>query len=701
MSKPRSNRLAQEKSPYLLQHAYNPVDWYPWGKEAFDKARVENKPIFLSIGYSTCHWCHVMEKESFEDEEVARILNRTFVPIKVDREERPDIDSYYMTVCQVITGTGGWPLTIIMSPAIQPFFAATYLPKRNRFGRIGLIELAGQIETLWRTRHAQITQSANDISQLVRQTTHTNTKGELTEETMHAAYRGLVALYDENAGGFGNAPKFPTPHNLSFLLRYWKRTNEAKALKIAEHTLTAMRMGGIYDHLGYGFHRYSTDKNWILPHFEKMLYDQALLSIAYTEAFQITRDDQYQNTVREITEYVLRDMASQEGAFYSAEDADSEGVEGRFYTWTEREIKNILDLPEHEVVASVFNIGREGNYVEETTRRKTGKNLLYLSKSIDALAADLNISEDDLLRSLAKARTRLLEHRVKRVHPHKDTKILTDWNGLMIAALAKAGRVSDNDLLKRAAKKAADFILSVMRDGDGTLYHRLIQGARAINGFLDDYVFLIWGLLELYASTFEPQYLRAACDLQKKSMDIFWDHEEGAFFFAPQNNDLPLRKKEIYDGAIPSGNSVAMYNMLRLAALTGQHRLVEQAHQTAGLFARQIQKNPVNHIQTMTALNLALSPSATAVISGKAVDPATLEMLHIINDSPELDLSVVLRPTERSPDIVEIAPFTRELLPLGGKTAAYLCYAGKCEMPITDPETLAKKLKDACCDSKN
>jgi len=701
MSKPRTNRLAQEKSPYLLQHAHNPVDWYPWGNEAFDKARVENKPIFLSIGYSTCHWCHVMEKESFEDEEVACSLNKIFVPIKVDREERPDIDSYYMTVCQLITGTGGWPLTIIMSPARQPFFAATYLPKTGRFGRVGLLELTRQIETAWRTRQDQITQSANDISELVRQVTQTNAKGELTDETLHAAYRGLVALYDENAGGFGNEPKFPTPHNLSFLLRYWKTTRKEKALKIAEHTLTAMRMGGIYDHIGYGFHRYSTDKNWILPHFEKMLYDQALLTITYTEAFQITHNDLYRNTAQEITEYVLRNMTSQEAAFYSAEDADSEGVEGRFYTWTEREIRDILDPSDSDIVVNVFNIKEVGNYREEAARPPTGNNLLYVSKSMDAAAADLNISQDELLTRLAKARNRMLEHREKRVHPHKDRKILTDWNGLMIAALAKACRVLENDLLKQMAKKAADFLLSVMRDGDGILYHRFIEGERAIHGFLDDYVFLIWGLVELYESTFEPRYLRAACDLQEKTVDIFWDKENGAFFSAPQNNDLPLRKKEIYDGAIPSGNSIAMYNMLRLAVLTGQHGFAEQSHQTANYFARQIHKNPLNHMQTMTALHLALSPSAEIVISGTPDNPKTREMLRIINKSSELDLAIVLRPTEGFSDIVEIAPFTRNLLPLDGKTTAYLCHAGKCEIPIAEPEELAKKLERTRYDSKD
>jgi uncharacterized protein YyaL (SSP411 family) len=693
MNKPWANRLAREKSPYLLQHAHNPVDWYPWSKEAFKKAEAENKPIFLSIGYSTCHWCHVMEKESFEDDEVARALNKVFVPIKVDREERPDIDSYYMTVCQLITGTGGWPLTIIMSPTKEPFFAATYLPKTSRFGRIGLLELIRQIDILWHTRQDHITQSANGVAKLVRQAIQTNEKGELTEESLHAAYRGLVALYDETAGGFGNAPKFPTPHKLSFLLRYWVRTKQETALKIAEHTLTAMRMGGVYDHIGYGFHRYSTDKNWILPHFEKMLYDQALLTIAYTEAFQITHNDLYRNTAHEIIEYVLRDMTSQNGAFYSAEDADSEGVEGRFYTWEESEIREILDPSESETVVRVFNIKSSGNYVGETTRRMTGKNLLYMCKSMDALAADLNMSQGELAKRLARARAIILKHREKRVRPHKDRKILTDWNGLMIAALAKAGRIFDSDLHKRMAKRAADFFLSAMRDSDGMLYHRFIGSERAIPGFLDDYVFLTWGMIELYESTFEPRYLRAAYDLHEKTVNIFWDNEDRAFFFASQNNDLPLRKKEIHDGAIPSGNSIAMYNMLRLAGLTGQHKFAEQARHIATYFARQIKENPLNHIQTMTALNLAFSASIEVAISGNPDDPLTLEMLRTINRSPELDLPIVLRPNEGSSEVVDIAPFTRNLLPLDGKTTAYLCQTGKCEMPINEPEELSNKLE--------
>jgi hypothetical protein len=480
------------------------VDWHPWGEEAFTKARDEDKPIFLSIGYSTCHWCHVMEKESFEDETVARLLNDTFVPIKVDREERPDIDSYYMTVCQLISGTGGWPLTIIMDPKLRPFFTTTYLPKTSRSGRIGMLELIPQIDHMWRTRRDQIQKSSNDISQLVKQSQRQPVKhGELTVATLHAAFERLVAQYDAQNGGFGAAPKFPTPHNLSFLMRYSTHTDQNKALDMVEHTLTAMRRGGVYDHIGYGFHRYSTDAHWHLPHFEKMLYDQALLTLAYTEAFVLTRNPLYEETANEIIEYVLRDMTSDQGAFYSAEDADSEGEEGKFYLWTEHEIEDILDASEFSIIKQLYGISRNGNYTDEATRRQSGRNLLYASKSKDDVAAALGIPAHKLTACLATAREKLFRHRAGRTHPHKDKKILCDWNGLMIAALARAGRTLGHDTYIECAKRAADYLLTRIRDSSGRLYHRIMDGERAIRGFLDDYAFLTWGLIELYEATFE------------------------------------------------------------------------------------------------------------------------------------------------------------------------------------------------------
>jgi len=419
------NRLASEKSPYLLQHADNPVDWYPWNDEAFEKARQEDKPIFLSIGYSTCHWCHVMAHESFEDAQVAKLMNDTFVSIKVDREERPDIDGIYMTVCQMMTGSGGWPLTIIMTPEKKPFFAATYIPKETRFGLTGMLDLIPKIQDVWTNRKIEVIESSEKITSTIQQLSPGTPGEELNGHLLSSAYEALSARFDPEYGGFGSAPKFPIPHNLLFLLRYWKTTHDKKALQMAEQTMQAMRRGGIYDHVGFGFHRYSTDREWLVPHFEKMLYDQAMLVMAYTETFQATGKPEYEQTAREIIAYVLRDMTVPEGAFYSAEDADSEGKEGKFYVWTEDEIRQVLGDRANPVI-ELFNITKEGNFEEESYRRKTGQNILHLKVSLPEESASQ--WETD--------RQKLFAYREERFHPHKDDKILTDWNGLMIAALA-------------------------------------------------------------------------------------------------------------------------------------------------------------------------------------------------------------------------------------------------------------------------
>ncbi|MFH1125034.1 MAG: thioredoxin domain-containing protein, partial [Pseudomonadota bacterium] len=432
-----SNRLIHEKSPYLLQHAHNPVNWLPWGHEAFEKAHRENKPIFLSIGYSTCHWCHVMEKESFEDPEVAGLLNETFVSIKVDREERPDLDHVYMTACQMLTGSGGWPLTIVMTPDKRPFFAATYIPKGSRFGRTGMMELIPRLRDTWRTRRDEVLASAESITQSLQGLEKESQGGDLDRSVLDRAYEELSKRFDKTYGGFSNAPKFPTPHNFFFMLRFWKRTGNSEALKMVEKTLQKIRWGGIYDQVGFGFHRYSTDREWLVPHFEKMLYDQAMLALAYLETYQAAGEGVYGDTAREIFEYVLRDMTSPEGAFYSAEDADSEGEEGKFYVWTREELRQILGEEEADLIAKVFHVEKSGNFREEATGENTGANILYLGRPISEIAADLGMPRPDLEKAMESARKKLFEARKKRVHPHKDDKVLTDWNGLMIAAFAR------------------------------------------------------------------------------------------------------------------------------------------------------------------------------------------------------------------------------------------------------------------------
>jgi uncharacterized protein YyaL (SSP411 family) len=532
----KPNRLALEKSHYLLQHAYNPVDWYPWGSEAFEKAKREDKPIFLSSGYSTCHWCHVMEKESYEDEEVAKLMNDVFVSIKIDREERPDIDGIYMKVCQAMTGSGGWPLNIIMTHDKKPFFAATYLPKESKFGRQGMMEIIPQIRDIWKKNRGGAEALAAEVISSLKDKQKAGE--ELKEDVLHVAYEQLLEAFDEQNGGFGSAPKFPTPHNLTFLLRYWKRTGNLMALRMVERTLSAISMGGIYDHVGFGFHRYSTDAGWLVPHFEKMLYDQALLAIAYTEAYQATGNVEFKRIASEVFTYVLRDMTSREGGFFSGEDADSEGVEGKFYVWTGIEMDSVLG-EESELMKKVFSINKYGNLMEE---ENTGINILHQSKTLSELSVDLKLSVNELYRRTGNAKQKLFAAREKRVHPGKDDKILADWNGLMIAALAKGASAFDKPEYADAACRAADFILSRMRGQDGRLFHRYRDDEPAVMAFLDDHAFLTWGLIELYEATFMVSYLRAALEINEIMIEHFWDRKNhGLYFTADWQDDRKCR----------------------------------------------------------------------------------------------------------------------------------------------------------------
>jgi uncharacterized protein YyaL (SSP411 family) len=605
----KTNRLIHEKSPYLLQHAHNPVDWNPWGDEAFDRARREDKPIFLSVGYSTCHWCHVMAHESFEDPEVARLMNDAFICVKVDREERPDIDKVYMTVCQILTGSGGWPLTIVMTPEKHPFFAATYIPRENHFGRVGMMDLIPQIQEAWKMRRGDILRSTRQILADIEKTVHDSAQEDPSEALLADTYEELRSSFDETDAGFGPAPKFPIPHHLFFLLRHWKRYGSKEALQMVEKTLQAMRRGGLYDHLGFGFHRYSTDPYWLVPHFEKMLYDQALLAIAYTEAFQATGNDFYAQTAREILQYVIRDLTAPEGGFYSAEDADSEGKEGKFYLWSENEIRQVLKPEAADLILRVFQVQRGGNYNEETTGRKTGSSILHMKKTVGEMAAEMGMSALYLSGKLDQAKQKLFEARNERVRPHRDDKILTDWNGLMVATFAKAAQVFDEDAYLQSARAAADFILKAMNAPDGRMLHRYRDGQAAIRASLDDYAFFIWGLIELYEATFAVHYLQRASSLQALLDQHFWDDQKGGYFFTPDDGEtLLLRQKDIYDGAVPSGNAVAFLNLLRLARITGRPDLENQAIRLARTFAAQVRRHPSGHCQFMVALDFLIGP---------------------------------------------------------------------------------------------
>ncbi len=691
-----SNRLLNEKSPYLLQHAYNPVDWYPWSGEAFDRAHEENKPVFLSIGYSTCHWCHVMERESFEDPEVADLMNRAFISIKVDREERPDLDHIYMTVCQMLTQSGGWPLTIIMTPDKKPFYAGTYIPKTGRFGRMGMMDLIPRIQTLWSDRRQEVLESADKITQALKSTEQGLPGKDLDIGVLNKAFEELNGRFDETFGGFGDAPKFPTPHNFLFLLRHWKRTGNTAALDMVQKSLEAIRRGGVYDHIGYGFHRYATDREWLVPHFEKMLYDQAMLALAYLEAFQATGKRSFAATAQEIFTYVIRDMLAPEGGFYSAEDADSEGEEGKFYVWKEEEIRQILGPDEAEVMIRTFNLSKAGNFKEEATGKETGTNILHLRESIPGIAGQLKMDVSELERTIASARQELFKAREQRIHPHKDDKILTDWNGLMIAALATGARVLGKPEYTKAAADAAQFILKHLRTPDGRLLHRYRDGRAGITAHVDDYAFFIWGLIELYGATFDPRYLKTALEMHDDFLNHYWDNTAGGFYFTPDDGErLIVRKREVYDGAVPSGNSVALHNLLRLARYTGETRLEEKASALVKAFSEQVAQMPSAFTQFLVSLNFALGPSFEVVVVGLTGARDTEEMLGALRTRFMPNQVTIFRPAEaETPEIETVAPFVKNHGSAGGKATAYVCLGFSCKAPTTDIQEMLALLEN-------
>jgi len=682
----KANKLINEQSPYLLQHAYNPVDWYPWSEEAFEKARIENKPIFLSIGYSTCHWCHVMEKESFEDEEVAKLMNEAFVSIKVDREERPDIDGIYMTVCQILTGSGGWPLTIVMTPEKKPFFAGTYFPKLGRYGRAGMMELIPQLSELWKSKNDDILKSAEEISHALINSSKFSGDEILSSEILDQAFNELSRRFDPENGGFGKSPKFPTPHNLTFLLRYWSKNQNEYALSMVEKTLKEMRLGGIYDHIGFGFHRYSTDPQWLVPHFEKMLYDQALLAIAYIEAYQATKKELFENTVKEILEYVNRDMRSKKGGFYSAEDADSEGEEGKFYLWTVDELRDILK-EDADLFFEIFNCEPAGNWIDPMHGGKVGTNILHLQTTMDEYSSKSNVSTGILEIKIALAQKQLLEAREKRIHPHKDDKILTDWNGLMISAFAKAAQVFDEKKYIEIAESTAKFILNHMTLQNGRLLHRYRNGNADIAGNLDDHAFLIAALLDLYETTFSVDHLIDALKLNDDLIKYFWDENDGAFFFtATDSEKLLVRQKEIYDGAIPSGNSIALLNLVRLYRFTGRTEFEVKASQMIKTFSQLIKTSPSAYTQFLSALDFYIGPSKEILLVGND-DEKVKRFLRILREI-FIPNKVIIYKDDRTEDkLSKAAEFTKSYRSLNG-AEAYICENFSCRLPVTSEKDL-------------
>ncbi|NCU19033.1 thioredoxin domain-containing protein [Pallidibacillus pasinlerensis] len=678
----KPNRLIHEKSPYLLQHAYNPVDWYPWGEEAFEKAKEENKPIFLSIGYSTCHWCHVMERESFENEEIAKLLNERFISIKVDREERPDIDSIYMLVCQMMTGHGGWPLSIFMTPDKIPFYAGTYFPRESRYGMPGFKEIIINLYNQYKNNPEQIKNVSRQVTEALKKTQEKQSGKALNEETLHRAFRLLKSSFDQTYGGFGEAPKFPMPHNLSYLLMYAKFYENDEALQMATKTLDALADGGIYDHIGFGFARYSTDDKFLVPHFEKMLYDNALLTIAYTEAYQLTKEPRYKKIAEEIITYVTRDMQHIEGGFYSAEDADSEGEEGRFYVWSPDEIKEVLGEQLGSLFCEVYDVTDEGNFEGKSIPNLIGKNL-------SEIAEQKGIDETHLIDDLENARKVLFLAREKRVHPFKDDKILTSWNGLMIAAIAQAARAFDNDRYIEKAERAIKFIEENLFK-DGRLMVRYRDGEVKQKAFLDDYAYLLWGYVELYRTTFKIEYLASAKYLANSMIELFWDKENGGFFFNGHDDEkLLINQKDSYDGALPSGNSVATLQLLRLAKLTGDYTFDEKVQQIFDTFASDISEYPQGHSMMLQAFLLTRQKMKEVVLIQPEKYKIENELIQLIQKeyNPHIHLLVGTK-------FNDVVPFAKDYKMIDQKPTVYVCENFHCNQPTNDFAIALKSISE-------
>ncbi len=682
---PTTNRLASETSPYLRQHARNPVDWYPWGPEALARAKQLDRPIFLSIGYSACHWCHVMEHESFENEEIAKILNEHFVSIKVDREERPDLDQIYMTSVQALTGQGGWPMSVFLTPELKPFTGGTYFPPDDRYGRPGFKRVLLTVAEWWKDRRAEIEQGAAQITEHIRKAGGLPPGGEDPgEAALRRAVAGLARSFDRRYGGFGEAPKFPRPMDLRVLLRAWKRFGDDEALHMARLTLDRMAMGGIYDHLGGGFARYSTDERWLVPHFEKMLYDNALLTVAYAEAFRATGDPLYRAVVDETLGWVRREMTSPDGPFYSTLDADSEGVEGKYYAWTADEIERVLGKDDAEVFASVYGVEPEGNWHDPHGHGPPRANILYRAKTIEQSAKLLKTDEAALRERLARSRAKLFTERERRVRPGRDEKTLTAWNGLMIAAFAEAARTTGDASYAETDAKAADFILTRMRTPDGKLLRTWSSGSPPkLNAYLEDYSFLLDGLVSLYEATYEPRWITSALDLARVMVDQFWDEKEGGFFFTGRDHEsLIARNKDPHDNATPSGNAVAVTALLRLVKLTGRTDLAEKAEATLRLYRGLLAEYPLSAGQMLIALDFHLGPVDEVAVVGDAASEGTRRVLRALGSTFAPNRVTAFKPAAASAEADAAVPLLAGKIPTGDTVTTYVCRGFACQAPL-------------------
>ena len=686
------NRLANETSPYLLQHADNPVDWYPWGPEALERAKKEGKPIFLSIGYSACHWCHVMEHESFENDAIAAVLNEHFVPVKVDREERPDLDEIYMTATQMLTGRGGWPMSVFLTPDLRPIYAGTYFPPEDRHGMPGFGTVLERIAELWKTRRDEIERSAEEITRaLVAHTTSAGEatgKGALDADLLASGIDAHRAAYEPTFGGFGGAPKFPPSMALELFLRRWRVTGDADLLSIVERTLDGMARGGMFDQLGGGFHRYSTDERWLVPHFEKMLYDNALLARVYLDAFRATGKEEWKRVVSETLDYVLREMTSPTGGFYSSQDADSEGEEGKFFVWTPEEIRDVLGEEEASLVERAFGVTARGNF-------EGGRTVLHLPLSVSDLAVALDRDRGGIASRLDGARRALFEARSKRVHPGLDDKVLAAWNGLMLSAMARAAAALDEPRYLRAAQAAGAFLLDSMRDEKGRLFRSFRAGKANLAAYLDDYACVAEGLLDLYEADFDPRWFVAAREIVAQMVESFWDEKEGGFFYTADDHEVLLaRTKSLYDNAVPSGNSTAAVVLLRLAAATGEEGYRKRAEETLRAFRGSLESAPRAFPYLLCALDRHLEPPREVAIVGPPGDAATRRLLTVARSGFDPNLTVALfdPASPKAKESAKAIPLLEGRGLLEGKPAAYFCRNFTCEAPTADPSALAKQL---------
>lgn len=694
--KEKPNRLIDEKSPYLLQHAYNPVNWYPWSEEAFRKAKNEDKPVFLSIGYASCHWCHVMEKESFEDPKVAKALNDAFVCIKVDREERPDIDAAYMDIAIRANGSGGWPLSVFMTPQKKPFFITSYVPREDGDGVPGILTLTRRIDAAWKRKRKDLDKDAERFYSVFNEAKKKEPALINAKDILRRAYQELSDAFDGENGGFGTAPKFPPAGYLLFLMRYWKRYGEQHAMDMVNKTLEMMRTGGIFDHIGGGFHRYTLDAAWLVPHFEKLLYDQALLSVAYTEAYLITKNPDYKKTVIDTLNFVLKYMSSERGGFYSSKDADSEGTEGKFYMWTYQDLLNAVGPADADLVAMVFNITREGNFLERRTNEgyATGKNILNMRRAIGDVSSSLKMEPKVVHDKLVSAMDKMRAYRDKRVPPDTDDKVLTDMNGLLIAALALAGRVFGEARFVEAAEKAADFIMDRMTYSGSRLYHSYAGGEASIPAFLDDYAFFIHGLLELYETTFKLDYLKAALRYNGSLSEHFLDTKAGGFYYQSDDAEIVLtRKKYLSDGVLPSGNSMQFLNSLRLWHFTDDRKLKDTPSAMENAFSSYMAAKPTSAAFALNAINFKLGPVHEIVIV-EGGDPENAKTLAAALGSAFVPNKVSLLKSESNANIIKtIADFTEFLGPQKGRSTVYVCSNYSCKMPTSDPHMMLSLLE--------